>query len=179
MSGEAAVAASHAGSARQAIRVDFSRLTKLAGPVVISRLGVMAMGLSDTIVTGRYSAEQLGFLALGWAATSAVLGSAMGLLSGVQIMASRAVGEGEPKRAGAALRRGLVYGLWVGVAAAIVLGLGGPRLLSVLGLKGDLAVGARGPLMILAASMPSFAISSASASWLEGLGRMTPPMLLM
>jgi len=34
-------------------------------------------------------------------------------------------------------------------------------------------------LVILAVSMPSFAISSAASSWLEGLGRMTPPMLLM
>jgi MATE family multidrug resistance protein len=32
---------------------------------------------------------------------------------------------------------------------------------------------------VLALSMPSFAISSAASSWLEGLGRMTPPMLLM
>lgn len=60
-----------------------------------------------------------------------------------------------------------------------MLGFGGPRLLAVLGLKGGLAAGATGPLVILAVSMPSFAISTASASWLEGLGRMTPPMVLM
>jgi MATE family multidrug resistance protein len=139
----------------------------------------MTMGLTDTVVVGRFSAEQLGFLALGWAASSSVLGSSLGLLSGVQVMASRAVGEGRLAGAGAALRRGMVYGFWVGVAAAIVLGLGGPRLLLMLGLKGDLAVGAAGPLMILAFSMPSFAISTASGAWLEGLGRMTPPMVLM
>jgi len=179
MSGEAAAAAAPVQPSAHPIRTDFSRLARLAGPVVISRLGIMTMGLTDTIVTGRYSAEQLGFLALGWAATSCVLGSAMGLLSGVQIMASRAVGEGKPRLAGAALRRGLVYAFWVGIGGAIVLGYGGPRLLSVLGLKGNLAAGAAGPLIILAVSMPSFAISSATASWLEGLGRMTPPMLLM
>jgi multidrug resistance protein, MATE family len=179
MSGEAAAAAAPIAASAHPIRSDFNRLARLAGPVVISRLGIMTMGLTDTIVTGRYSAEQLGFLALGWAATSSVLGSAMGLLSGVQIMASRAVGEGQPHLAGAALRRGLVYAFWVGIAGALVLGYGGPKLLSVLGLKGNLAVGAAGPLIILAVSMPSFAISSAASSWLEGLGRMTPPMLLM
>src|ERR1700722_15273118 len=115
MSGEAAVAASRAGSSAHPMRTDLARLTRLAGPVVAARLGIMTMGLTDTIVTGRYSAEQLGFLALGWAATSSVLGSAMGLLSGVQIMASRAVGEGQPHLAGAALRRGLVYAFWVGI----------------------------------------------------------------
>lgn len=179
MSGEAAVAASPAASSLHPIRTDLTRLAKLAGPVVVARLGVMTMGLTDTIVVGRYSAEQLGYLALGWAGTSAVLGAAMGLLSGVQVMTSRAVGEGRRDLTGAVLRRGLVYGLWVGVAAAVVLALGGPPLLSALGLKGGLAAGASGPLIILAVSMPSFAICSASSSWLEGLGRMTPPMLLM
>jgi multidrug resistance protein, MATE family len=179
MSGEAAAATPGPAVAVHPIRADLNTLARLATPVVISRIGVMAMGLTDTIVVGRHSAEQLGYLALGWAGTGAVLGSAMGLLSGVQVMTSRALGEGRPEATGAALRRGLVYGFWVGLAATLVLGLGGPPALGALGLKGDLARGASLPLVILALSMPSFAISSASASWLEGLGRMTPPMVLM
>jgi MATE family multidrug resistance protein len=179
MSGEAAVAASRAASSAHPIRADLTRLTRLAGPVVASRLGVMTMGLTDTIVTGRYSAEQLGYLALGWAGASTVLGASMGLLSGVQVMASRAIGEGRPDLTGAVLRRGLVYGLWVGALSALVMSLGGPSLLASLGLKGNLAAGASGPLVILSLSMPAFALSSAAASWLEGLGRMTPPMVLM
>ena len=179
MSGEAAAASPVPARAAHPIRGDLNRLAKLAGPVVVSRIGVMMMGLTDTVVVGRYSAEQLGYLSLGWAGTGAVLGSAMGLLSGVQVIASRAVGEGKPHEAGAALRRGLVYGFWIGVVVAIGLSLGGPSLLGSLGMKGDLAKGAAGPLTVLALSMPSFALSSASASWLEGLGRMTPPMLLM
>jgi MATE family multidrug resistance protein len=179
MSGEAAMAAPRAGAAVHPIRDDLRRLARLAGPVVAARVGVMTMGLTDTVVVGRYSAEQLGYLALGWAGTSAVLGSAMGLLSGVQVMASRALGEGRPEATGGVLRRGLVYGFWIGVAGAIVLCLGGPLLLSAVGLKGGLAKGASGPLIILALSMPSFAISSAASSWLEGLGRTTPPMVLM
>ena len=179
MSGEAALAASRAGPSAHPIRTDLARLTRLAGPVVAARLGVMTMGLTDTIVTGRYSAEQLGYLALGWAGASTVLGAAMGLLSGVQVMTSRATGEGRSDLTGAVLRRGLVYGLWVGALAAVVMSLGGPPLLASLGLKGDLAAGASEPLVILALSMPAFAMSSAAASWLEGLGRMTPPMVLM
>lgn len=178
MSGEA-VAASGANAAAHPIRADLNRLAKLAGPVVVARLGVMTMGLTDTIVVGRYSAEQLGYMALGWAIASAFLGSAMGLLSGVQVMTSRAIGEGDPAGAGAALRRGLSYALWVGLATALLLASGGPPLLAALGLKGRLAAGAAGPLIVLALSMPSFALSVATASWLEGLGRMTPPMVLM
>jgi MATE family multidrug resistance protein len=179
MSGETAVAASSAARSTHSIKEDLVRLVKLAAPVVGSRLGVMTMGLTDTIVTGRYSAEQLGYLALGWAGASVVLGAAMGLLSGVQVMASRMIGGGKPELAGAVLRRGLVYGFWVGVAAAVVMSLGGPPLLASLGMKGNLAAGASAPLVILALSMPAFAMSSAASSWLEGLGRVTPPMVLM
>ena len=179
MSGGAAAAASHAKAPSHPIRDDLTRLGRLAGPVVVSRLGVMTMGLTDTVVVGRHSAVELGYMALGWTATGAVLGSAMGLLSGVQVMTSRATGEGDHSAAGAVLRRGLAYSLWIGLAAAALLMIGGPALLGALGLKGGLARGATGPLLILAASMPSFAVSVAGASWLEGLGRMTPPMVLM
>src|SRR5579859_2716712 len=96
MSGEAAASASRPGAASHPIRTDLTRLARLSGPVVISRLGVMTMGLTDTIVVGRYSAVQLGYLALAWAAASAVFGSTMGLLSGVQVMTSRSLGEGKP-----------------------------------------------------------------------------------
>ncbi len=178
MSGEAAAAALEAASPHP-IRRDFTRLGRLAGPVVAARLGIMVMGLTDTIVVGRHSAKQLGFMALAWAVTSPVLSSSLGLLSGVQVMTSRAVGEGRTAGAGAALRRGVVYAAWIGVAAALVQAAAGPPLLQALGLKGGLAQGATQPLIILAASMPSFAIGAAAASWLEGLGRTTPPMYLM
>src|SRR5581483_531409 len=164
MSGEAAAAASNAGSPSHPIRDDLLRLGRLAGPVVVSRLGVMTMGLTDTIVVGRHSAVELGYMALGWAVSSTMLGTSMGLLSGVQVMASRATGEGNLPAAGAALRRGLGYALWIGLAAAAILGIAGPPLLGALGLKGDLASGATGPLLVLALSMPSFAVSSAASS---------------
>ena len=179
MSGEAAAAALQVQAPAHPYRSDLARLARLAGPVVASRLGIMTMGLTDTIVVGRYSAEQLGCMALAWAVTSSVLSSALGLLSGVQVMASRSLGEGKPAGAGAALRRGVVYGLWIGVVSAAVLALGGPPLLMALGLKGGLAEGAAAPLIILAISMPSFTLSTSAGAWLEGLGRTTPPMLLM
>jgi MATE family multidrug resistance protein len=90
-----------------AIREDLSRLLRLSGPVVASRLAIMTMGLTDAIVVGRYSAEQLGFHALGWAPSAVVLMVAIGLLNGVQVMTARVIGEGRRHLAGAVLRRGL------------------------------------------------------------------------
>ena len=55
---------------RDAVRLRFRaeglpELLRLAGPVFMARLGVMAMGLTDSIVVGRFSATQLGYHALG------------------------------------------------------------------------------------------------------------------
>ncbi len=179
MTGETLAATSRAGGADHPVRRDLIELLKLAGPLVPARLGIMMMGFTDAVVVGRYSAVQLGYHALGWAVTSVVMGSALGLLSGVQVMASRALGEGRPHEAGAALRRGLSYALWIGGGCAVVLLAGGPTLLHVIGLSKDLADGATRPLLVFALSMPLFMLSVASASWLEGLGRPVPPLVIM
>lgn len=160
-------------------RANLNELMHLAGPVVASRVGVMTMGLTDAVVVGRYSAVQLGYQALAWSLVSIVLVTAMGLLGGVQVMASRAVGEGQPAEAGAALRRGMVYAFWIGGLAMALLAAAGPAVLQVSGVGRKLADGADGPLMVLAFSLPVYCLSVAAGSWLEGLGRPRPVVVFM
>src|SRR3978361_2448641 len=117
MDRSAAQASSVAGGRARPVRTELAQLLKLAGPVIVSRLGIMAMGLSDAIVVGRYSATQLGYHALGWGPTSVIVTMAIGLLSGVQVMTARAIGEGRLHDTGAVLRRGLSYALWVGMVS--------------------------------------------------------------
>ncbi|HYG27586.1 MAG TPA: MATE family efflux transporter, partial [Caulobacteraceae bacterium] len=154
MSPPATAAAVSDGWSRAAIREDLRRLLKLSGPVVASRLAIMTMGLSDAIVVGRYSAEQLGFHALGWAPTSVVLTVAIGLLIGVQVMTARVIGEGRRELAGAVLRRGLVYAFWLGLAAATILAVGGPPFMHAIGLDPKLAAGSAAVLIIFSLGMP-------------------------
>jgi len=175
----AAHASSLAGGRDKPVRAELAQLLKLSGPVVIARLGIMAMGLSDAIVVGRYSAVQLGYHALAWAPTSVVVTMSVGLLLGVQVMTARAVGEGRRDKAGAVLRRGLVYSLWIGLVSALVLALGGPAFLHAIGLGRDLADGATPPLMIFCLSLPGYAVSVAAAFWMEGLARPGPAAWIM
>src|SRR5436309_6028005 len=135
----AAQAPSLAAGRAHRVRVELAELLKLAGPVVVARLGIMAMGLSDAVVVGRYSATQLGYHALAWAPTSVVVTMAIGLLSGVQVMTARAIGEGRRAETGAVLRRGLSYSLWIGVTSAAALALLGPVFLHAIGLEKSLA----------------------------------------
>lgn len=156
------------------VRKDLSTLLNLSGPVVISRLGIMAMGLCDTVVVGRYSAEQLGYHALAWAPTSVVLTFAIGLLTGVQVMTSRRIGEGRRDLVGAVLRRGLVYSFWIGLVSMIgLIGLG-PPFLHAIGLEPDLADGASRVLVIFSVSLPFYGLAVTATAWLEGQSRPGP-----
>ena len=170
----AAQASPVAGGRLRPIRTELAELLKLSGPVVISRLGIMAMGLSDAIVVGRYSATQLGYHALGWAPTSVIVTMAIGLLSGVQVMTARAIGEGRLHETGAVLRRGLAYSLWIGLASMAILAIGGPLFLHAIGLEPDLADGASRVLMIFCLSLPGYALSVSASFWMEGLSRPGP-----
>ena len=154
-------------------------LLTLAAPVVASRLGIMAMGLVDTLVVGRHSAVELGYLALAWAPTGVVLTTAVGLLQGVQVLTSQAIGAGNAAATGAVLRRGLVYAFWVGCGAALVLaGLGGP-LLGHIGLDAPLAAGAAPVLRVLALSLLPIMLADAGIFWLEAHGRAAPGTIAM
>ena len=146
-------------------------LLRLAGPVVASRLGIMAMGLVDTIVVGRYSATELGYHALGWAPTMVVLTTSIGLLSGVQVLTSQAIGAGRAAETGAVLRRGLTYSFWLGIAAGLLLTLAGPLLLHNVGLAPDLAAGSSPVLQIFALSLLPILIADTGIFWLEAHGR--------
>jgi MATE family multidrug resistance protein len=161
------------------IRADLSALLKLAGPVIFSRLGVMTMGLTDAVVVGRYSPTQLSYHALAWAPTSVAVTVCLGLLSGGQVMAARAIGGGRRREAGAVLRRSVIYAAWLGVVATVVLAGLGPMLLRSLGLADGLAAGAAAPLIVFSLSLTPYAISAAATMWLEALSKPVPAMLIM
>lgn len=152
-------------------------LLSLAWPVVMSRLGIMVMGLTDAIVVGRYSAEQLGFHALGWAPTSIVLTTAVGLLMGVQVMTARHIGEGRPEATGGVLRRGLVYAFWIGVVSVLLLGIAGPPLMLHTGVEPSLAVGAGLAMQIFALSLPLYLFACVGQFFLEALSRPKASMI--
>jgi MATE family multidrug resistance protein len=154
-------------------------LLRLAGPVVASRLGIMAMGLVDTIVVGRYSATELGYQALGWAPTGVVITTSIGLLAGIQVRTSQAIGEGRTEDTGAILRRGCIYAFWIALVSGALLGaLSGPAMHAI-GLDPALADGATPVAQVLALSLLPILIADAGVFWLEAHGRAVPGMVAM
>lgn len=154
-------------------------LLQLAWPTVLARLGIMVMGLTDAIVVGRYSATELGYHALGWAPTATVLTAAVGLLTGVQVMAARYIGEGRPGDTGMVLRRGLAYAALIGVVSTVALWFGGPLFLAHSGIEPDLAAGSTLAMKIFTLSLLPYLLCCAVTFWLEALGRPMPGMVTM
>jgi len=152
-------------------RTALKDLLTLAWPVVLARLGIMTMGLTDAIVVGNHSGEQLAFHALAWAPTSIVLTTAVGLMMGVQVMTARMLGEGRRHEVGAVLRRGMSYALRIGVVSMIAMIAFGPWLMRHAGLADGLGQGAAPALIVFALSMPAYLISVAAQFFLEALGR--------
>lgn len=154
-------------------------LLRLAGPVILARIGIMAMGLTDAVVVGRFSTQQLAFHALGWAPTMVVLTSSIGLLAGVQVKAAQRLGEGRRGEVGAVLRRGLKQALWISLIVTVGLLACGPAFLHAIGLEAELAAGAGRALRVFALSMPLYLLAVALSLWLEALGRPGPGMVFM
>lgn len=151
-------------------RAAFAALFRLSWPVVASRLGIMLMSLLDTLVVGRTSTAELGFLmqaqSLYW-----VFGlTCMGLLMGVQVKTAHFLGSGDEHRVGAVFQRGLGYALALGVGFMILLLLAGPSFLRAT-VRPEIARGSRLPLILFAVSMPIFLCGTVASQFLEALGR--------
>ena len=79
----------------QALRQELPPMLRLAGPVVLTELGWMAMGIVDTMMVGRVSAAAIGGVGIGSAIfyTVAIFGA--GLLLGLDTLVSQAFGAGD------------------------------------------------------------------------------------
>jgi len=155
------------------------RLLRLAWPVALARLGIMGMGLVDVMVVGQLAPEQLPHGALGWAPTSVVLVTGIGLLQGVQVLAARALGQGQPAHAGGAWRRGVAVSLVAGVLAGLLMWLGGERVFTVFGIAPALAAPAAAVMQVLALSVPLHLTYCATAFFLEAIQRPMPSTVVM
>jgi MATE family multidrug resistance protein len=154
-------------------------LLRLSWPVALARLGIMGMGVADTVMVGQLAPQELPAQALGWAPTAVLLVGGIGLLTGVQVLTARAVGEGRPADAGAVWRRGLVLALVAGLVASAGTIFGAKPLLLALGIEAGLAWDASNVAQVLALSLPLHLGFVASSYFLEGVQRPVAAMTVM
>ncbi|MEO1554209.1 MAG: MATE family efflux transporter, partial [Pseudomonadota bacterium] len=95
-------------------------LLRLSGPIAVSRLSWMLMGLTDAIVLGQVKGQEheLAFILNSWLPIGVMLGLGMGILLGVQVLTSELVGRGEEHNSGRIFRRGMIWAFALGVAVS-------------------------------------------------------------
>lgn len=148
----------------------FTRTLVLAWPMILSRVGIVTMFAIDVVVLGRAGAEELADYVLGLAVNDSLVAMTIGLMIGVPVLVARAAGAGQDAAAGRIWRRGLVFGVAVGLALAAGLQWAEAIYLAS-GQSPELAARAARVTRIVALGLPCLAAYSVSASLLEALHR--------
>lgn len=109
-------------------RPDLRQLAHLAAPVALVQLGLMAMGVVDTVMVGRVSPNDLAAVALGHLYFFFVAIFGMGVLFMLDPVVSQAYGAGDREAVARSVQRGMVLAIGLTVLAMMALLPAGPVL---------------------------------------------------
>ena len=160
------------------IRHHVSELVRLAWPVVLTRTGIIAMVLADTIMVARYSTEEVAYLGLGAAPVVVLIVTSVGLMMGTLVVTANAFGAGHQRECGAVWQRSLPYALGLGIASALVCTLGEP-FLTMTGQTPELAAGGGKVLFWLGLGLPANMLFVTNNFFLEAIKRPVPGTIAM
>jgi MATE family multidrug resistance protein len=147
-------AASRIEGVSSGLRVELEALVRLAAPVVVVQLGMMAMGAVDTMMLGRFSAAGLAAGALGHIYSMSFLIAAQGILMALDPLVSQAHGAGDPARVAAVFQRGVVQALLLCLPLSAVM-LDAEPLLALLGQPTEIRAPAADYVRLVALGNPA------------------------
>ncbi len=156
------------------------QVARLALPVLVEQALLYLVGISDTILTGRFLGdEQLAAVTVGtyllWS-----LGSLMMVVSaGATALVARRVGEGDFREATETCRRAMGLALVVGSTIGAAGLLAAPAIIGAMNLKGTEASEAVGFLRIILAITPLLAAEVVGVACLRGAGDTKTGMYVM
>ena len=116
------------GTLSGTVRGDVRRIASLAWPVLIGQLAIIAFGVIDTAMVGRYSALDLAALGLGSSIYVSVYISLTGILSALQPVAAQLYGARRDAEIGENVRQAFWLALVLMVVGCAVLYFPGPLL---------------------------------------------------
>ena len=107
-------------------RGEFRQLVTIAVPVVIVQVGMMFMGVMDTLMIGHVSANALASVALGNLYFYNMIVVAMGTLMALDPIVSQAVGAGDDVAVTRGIQRGMILAVVLGLPTMLVMQAAGP-----------------------------------------------------
>lgn len=154
-------------------KAEFSELLNLALPVVVVQVGLMLMGVVDSVMVGRVSAAALAGVALGNVYFFAFAIFGVGVVMALDPVVAQAVGARDEPAIARAVQRGLLLSLLLTVPASVPLLFAGP-LLTLLGQPADAVPIAHGyVLRVIPGVFPFFAFIVFRQT-LQAMGRLRP-----
>ena len=152
---------------------EFRALSRLAVPVVVVQLGLMLMGVVDTVMVGRLSAEALGAVALGnlFFFTAAVIG--WGTLMALDPVVAQAVGARDEPAIARGLQRGIILAGVVAIPTMLALLPVAPAL-RAMGQPAELIPAASRYIYIIIPGVLPFYLFIAFRQTLQALERIAP-----
>ena len=136
------------------LREDVPALLKLAGPLLIGQLAVIAFGVLDTAMTARYSAEDLAALAMASAIFISIYVGLTGVVSALAPIGGQLFGAKRYSEIGEEVRQATWLALGLTVLGCYVL-LNADQLLAISHISPDIEGKARLYLSILAIGLPA------------------------
>lgn len=107
------------------LRAEISAQARLAGPLIITNLGMMMLGAVDTVMAGNLSTTALAAVGLGHAWVFCPISFGMGVVMALDPLVAQARGAGDEPAMARAVQRGLLVAVLLSLPVATVLLLSG------------------------------------------------------
>ena len=155
---------------------EFQQLVRLASPLLAAQLLTTGLGAVDTLMAGRYSANDLAGVAIGSSLWLPAYLLISGLLIGTTSMVARFYGAGDRQAIVATVQQSIWLSLAV-AAPCMYLLWNIDFVLALLSVEPELAGITKAYLLGVAFGLPGVAIFSSLRSFTEGMGRTKPFMI--
>jgi len=152
-------------------------LLSLAWPVILTQVGMMAMGVVDTIMIGHYGAMELASVAIGNTYCFGVMIVPLGILLGLDPLTSQAWGAGREKECGQVLQRGLVLAVCLAVPMMLAWACAAPVLRALSQPSEILPEAQRYALWLIPGALPILLFQALRQS-LQGIGAVRPVLVV-
>lgn len=160
------------------LRREIEQVARLSAPVALAQLGLMMIGVVDTLMLSRVGVTALAAGALGNAWWWTLLSLGLGLVMGIDPLISQAHGRGDGPRAALALQRGLVLAVVVSLPVMAWCAATEQGLIAI-GQDPEVAALAGRYNLLKLPTVPCFLVYSALRQYLQGRGLMAPATWVM
>jgi MATE family multidrug resistance protein len=159
-------------------KIELKNLIKLSWPLLVAQVTQTLMGVSDTIMAGRFSAIDMAAVAIGFSITFPILSFVQGLAMAIPPIVSKLNGAGHTDRISLATQQAAF--LIIPVAfLVILLSSFVPYWFSLIDMEDSLRKITIEYVLFILYSTPAFAGYQILRNYCEGLGNTKPTMLIM